>query len=564
MFHRELLGSRETTLLDASGRLKTFDFVVANPPFSFKSWSNGVDAVNDIYGRFKDYGIPPAKNGDYAFLLHIVRSLKSKGKGAVILPHGVLFRGNTEAQIRTNIIRRGYIKGIIGLPPNLFYGTGIPACIIVLDKENAENRKGIFMIDAGKGFEKDGNKNRLREQDIHKIVDVFNKQIEMEKYSRMVPVTEIETNEFNLNIPRYIDSQEAEDIQDIEAHLLGDIPNSDIEALRPYWEVYPTMRKTLFTEGSRANYSKLLIAHDEVKPAIFSHPEFTDYSKKVNTVFGQWKNKNISRLKGISVDDKPRKLIHEISKDLLQAFSNVKLIDKYDVYQHLMVYWADTMQDDVYALVDDGWEAGREIERKEKKKEWEGRIIPKELIIASYFVAEQKAIETTEAARDAITRQMEEMEEEHGGEEGLMAYAQNDTGKITKASVQKRLKEIQKEKEAAGERKVLQNYLKLAEQEAEAGRKIKEATAAIEKMVLAKYQALTETEIKTLVVDNKWMATIERDVRTEMERISQRLTGRIKELSERYEASLPTLTNEMDALEKKVHTHLKKMGFIWK
>ena len=133
MFHRELLTLSNPLFLDASGRLKTFDFVVANPPFSFKSWSNGVDAVNDIYGRFKDYGIPPAKNGDYAFLLHIVRSLKSKGKGAVILPHGVLFRGNTEAEIRTNIIRRGYIKGIIGLPPNLFYGTGIPACIIVLD-----------------------------------------------------------------------------------------------------------------------------------------------------------------------------------------------------------------------------------------------------------------------------------------------------------------------------------------------------------------------------------------------------------------------------------------------
>ncbi len=505
-----------------------------------------MDAVNDIYGRFKDYGIPPAKNGDYAFLLHIIRSLKSKGKGAVILPHGVLFRGNAEAEIRTNIIRRGYIKGIIGLPANLFYGTGIPACIIVLDKENAENRKGIFMIDAGKCYEKDGNKNRLREQDIHKIVDVFNKQIEIEKYSRMVPVTEIETNEFNLNIPRYIDSQEAEDIQDIEAHLLGGIPNTDIDALHPYWEVYPTMRKTLFTEGSRARYSKLLIAHDEVKAAIFSHPKFTDYSNKVDAVFGQWKGKHIAKLKGITADDKPRKLIHEISEDILQAFSNVKLIDKYDVYQHLMVYWADTMQDDVYALVDDGWD---------------GRLIPKELIIATYFAAEQKDIEAIEAACDAITRQMEEMEEEHSGEEGLISDAQNDTGKITKASVQKRLKEIQKEKESVDELKVLQDYLKLAEQEAETGRKIKEAKAALEKMVSAKYQTLTETEIKTLVVENKWMAAKERDDRTEMARNSHRLTSRIKELAKRYEAPLPVLTTEVETLEQKVREHLRKMGF---
>ncbi len=171
---------------EKTGSLKTFDYVVANPPFSYKSWSNGIDPLNDLYERFRDYGIPPSKNGDYSFLLHIVKSLKSKGKGDCILPHGVLFRGNTEAEIRRNIIRRGYIKGIIGLPANLFYGTGIPACVIVIDKENAEARKGIFMIDASKGFMKDGNKNRLREQDIHKIVDVFNKQLEVPKYSRMV------------------------------------------------------------------------------------------------------------------------------------------------------------------------------------------------------------------------------------------------------------------------------------------------------------------------------------------------------------------------------------------
>ncbi len=240
--------------LDANGRLKTFDFVVANPPFSYKSWTNGVDAPNDIYNRFSDYGIPPKKKGDYAFLLHIIRSLKSKGKGACILHHGVLFRGNVAAEIRTNIIRRGYIKGIIGLPANLFYGTGIPACIIVLDKENAHNRKGIFMIDASKGFIKDGNKNRLRDQDIHKIVDVFNRQLKIDKFSRMVSVAEIETNEFNLNIPRYIDSQESEDIQDIEAHLLGDIPVADIDALQHYWQVYPALRKKLFAAGRNKSY----------------------------------------------------------------------------------------------------------------------------------------------------------------------------------------------------------------------------------------------------------------------------------------------------------------------
>ncbi len=188
---------------------------------------------------------------DYVFLLHILKSLKSTGKGACILPHGVLFRGNAEAEIRKSLIERGYIKGNIGLPANLFYGTGIPACIIVLDKEgavqthgSASPQKGIFMVDASKGFIKDGNKNRLREQDIHKIVDIFNKQTELPKYSRLVSVEEISDpkNDFNLNIPRYIDSQEAEDIQDIAAHLLGDIPNADIDALQEYWTAYPSLR----------------------------------------------------------------------------------------------------------------------------------------------------------------------------------------------------------------------------------------------------------------------------------------------------------------------------------
>src|SRR5256885_1596029 len=150
--------------------LKTFDYVVANPPFSDKRWSNGIDPLHDPYDRFQPFGTPPGKQGDYAYLLHIVRSLKSTGKGACILPHGVLFRGNAEADIRRALVRKGYIKGIIGLPPNLFYGTGIPACIVVVDKEDAPARKGIFMIDASGGFMKDGPKNRLRSMDIHKIV----------------------------------------------------------------------------------------------------------------------------------------------------------------------------------------------------------------------------------------------------------------------------------------------------------------------------------------------------------------------------------------------------------
>jgi type I restriction enzyme M protein len=547
--------------LDEQGRLKTFDFVVANPPFSYKSWSNGVDTVNDPYGRFY-LGVPPRKNGDYAFLLHIIRSMKSTGKGAVILPHGVLFRGNSEGEIRKNIIRRGYIKGIIGLPANLFYGTGIPACIIVLDKDNADNRKGVFIIDASKGFIKDGNKNRLREQDIRKIVDVFNGQIDVPKFSRMVPVSEIEGKEYNLNIPRYIDSQEPEDIQDIEAHLKGGIPDADINALQAYWTICPSLKQALFTT-SRDGYSRLNIAPDEIKPAILSHPEFLAYSRKVLDVFKKWKRKTTPRLLAISIDDKPKRLIQVISDDLLQGFTDLSLIDPYDIYQLLLTYWNEIMQDDVYILVDDGWTAGNEIEEDDKKKTWEGRLIPKILVINHYFAPEQKAIEKLEADRDDITQQIEEMAEENSGEDGLLEDAKNEKGKLTRATVQARIKEISDDEDYADEFDVLKQYMKLLEKEAEANKKVREAQYQLETKVLAKYKIITLDEIKTLVIDDKWMARLEQDVNAEMQRVSQRLTGRVKELAERYKMPLPALTTDIADLEKKITAHLKKMGFKW-
>lgn len=562
--------------LDANSRLKTFDFVVANPPFSFKSWSNGVNIPEEQEegGRFYGYGVPPAKNGDYAFLLHIIKSLKSKGKAAVILPHGVLFRGNAEAEIRRNLIRSGVVKGVIGLPPNLFYGTGIPACLIVLDKENKESRKGIFMIDAGKGFLKDGNKNRLREQDIHKIVDTFNKQDESNpKYARMASFDEIEQKEFNLNIPRYIDSTEAEDIQNIEAHLRGGIPNEDIDALQHYWKVYPSLRQHLFEQNPRLNFSNLKIAKDEIKQQIFSHPEFVKYTEKVNEVFTLWKNKNIPICNAIDANTKPKKFIHALSEDLLSAFSNLQLIDKYDVYQHLMTYWTDeTMQDDCYLIISDGWKAGNEVEWN--KKEFEGKLIPKKILIKRYFDKEQKMIEELEAGRDAQAAQLEEQEEEHSGEDGYFA----DYDKVNKANVAKRLKELLVEKKKAikeelfmaaepevpyGESVILEQYIKVADELSESNKRIKEAKTELDKKILEIYAALTDDEIKRLVVEDKWMATIEDTVKNEMQRISQRLTQRIKDLAERYETPLPTMLNEVKQLEEKVNAHLAKMGFLW-
>ena len=291
--------------------------------------------MNDHYDRF-DHGVLPAKNGDYACFLHIIAPLKTTGKGAVVLPHGILFRGNAESDIREKIIRKGFIKGIIGLPANLFYGTGIPACIVVIDTENAHARTGIFMTDAFKGCVKNGNKNRLRSQDLHKIVDAFTKRVEIDNYSRRVPRTGIEKHGFNLNIPRYIDSSEPEDLQDIEAHLKGGIPVRDVDALADFWRVLPTVRATLFGPGDRPGYLTPLVDAAEVKGAILNHAEFTSFTAQVTAVFDAWSAAHIDRLRGIAIGDHPKELIATISEDLLDRFKPVPLIDGYAVYQHLM------------------------------------------------------------------------------------------------------------------------------------------------------------------------------------------------------------------------------------
>ena len=573
---------------NADGSLKTFDYVVANPPFSNKNWTSGLDAVNDLYGRF-EHGIPPDKNGDYAFLLHMLKSLKSTGKAAVILPHGVLFRGGAESDIRTRIIKQGYIKGIIGLPPNLFYGTGIPACIIVLDKAGAAGRKGIFMIDASKSFIKDGNKNRLRAQDIHKIVDTFTRQVETPKYARMVPLDEIADpkNDYNLNLPRYIDSTEAEDLQDIEAHLKGGIPNRDIDGLAPYWQVFPSVRGELFSplpragegQGERGGYSQPKVEASQVKAAIFGHPEFTVFNQRVTKLFAEWKVANTPMLTGIKQGDRPKLLIETLSENLLETFRGAPLIDPYDVYQHLMDYWAATMQDDVWIIASDGWEAAKVVRQlfpaKDKngkavyreahdfvfdKKRYKADLIPPALMVARYYSAEQAAIEQMEAAVAALEQQMEEMREEHGGDEGLLFEVIED-GKIAKTAVKDRLKTIKGNKSAVDERKVLEAYADLVEQEATASKQVKDAQQVLDTKVAAKHAKLTEAEIKTLVVDDKWLAALATSVQGELDRVSQALTGRIKQLTERYAEPLPQLATDVAALNAKVEAHLNKMGF---
>lgn len=554
--------------------LETFDFVVANPPFSSKAWASGL-TTDTRFGRF-DIGMPPEKNGDFAFLLHILGSMKATGSGAVILPHGVLFRGNKEAELREKILKRGYIKAIIGLPANLFYGTGIPASIIVLDKSQAQTDRPVFMIDASRGFIKDGNKNRLRERDIHKIIDAYTRRAEITGYSRLVPYAEIKRNDFNLNIPRYIDGSDPEDLQDIEAHLKGGVPNRDIDLLAEFWDVMPGIRATLFGPNLRPGYSDPLVEPEEVRGSIRNHPEFGVFRDRVHTILDGWVGQNAPLLDGIQVGAAPKNLINVIAEDMLARFADAPLIDRYEAYQRLMSYWAETMQDDVFIIAHDGWEAAKELREARKETDDNGKVkwleeadltvnkvrlvadvLPPRLIVARFFPALQEALEDAQANAERLGRVIEELVEEHGVEGGLLADALTEAGKLTAASVKARQKSGEAEPEEA---KLLKQVAKLMTAETAAKKAAKEAEEALTEATLKKYPELTEEEIRALVVDDKWLTDIAELIEAEIEARTEQMTARVRVLTERYGHTLPEVSDQIATLEARVSAHLTAMG----
>jgi type I restriction enzyme M protein len=554
------------------GALRQFDFVVVNPPFSDKNWTHGLKE----YGRFDGYGDrPPQKNGDFAWLLHIIKSLKRNGKAAVILPHGVLFRGNAEATIRQSLIDRGYIKGIIGLPANLFYGTGIPACIIVIDKENADERDGIIMIDASSDFIKDGNKSRLRERDVYKITTVFNQRIELPKYSRFVPNSEIkEKNAYNLNIPRYIDSGAAKDLQSIDGHLNGGIPSTDVDSLSLYWDTFPNLQAALF-KPRRDGFYSLAVDKEAIRDTINSDADFSAYADNVEGAFENWKKDVDSKLRTIDGSTKPKLLIAEIAERILEEYKSVTLVDKYDAYEVLLSYWNEVMSDDVYLLVQDGYKAICDIEvftktSTKKKKDgseetkttetgWDGRLVPKALIIEMFFSAEQRAIDDLETVIAAAQAELDEMIE-NVEEDSVIGEMLKDNGNLDKPGLKKKLKDKELE---ADDKAVLKNLQILVTRVDDGTKALKELRAALDKKVRAQYPKLTNDQCLELLLERKWYRSLISGVFALYMSVSHSIATRDTELAERYEKTLPELEAEVADYASRVKGYLERMGFAW-
>ncbi|NLH36349.1 MAG: SAM-dependent DNA methyltransferase [Lactococcus chungangensis] len=454
---------------DDFGGLKKFDFIVMNPPFSDKDWTDGIKITEDKFKRFDGYDIPPEKNGDYAWFLHVLKALESNGKAGIILPHGVLFRGNAEETIRNAVLAKRYIKGIVGLPANLFYGTGIPACIIIIDKEKADTREGIFMIDASRGFKKDGNKNRLREQDIEKIVQTFINKEQIKGYSHFVKYKDIlEENGGNLNVPRYIQKIDDTLPQNIASHLKGGIPEEDIDSIKKLWKISPKLKQEIFTcvDGEHNIYN-LSMSPNEIETVISEDENIkSEKANECGELFVAWKNIVKDTLLNINADTNPKELIRNIGVQILHGFESAQLLDNYDVYDFLLNYWNEKMQDDVYVIKSSGYEAGREIEYvyaqkkakdengeeikvddTSKMKSFEGALISRKIIEHEYFEKELLELNKLIEKSALLESELDEMREEESGDEGLLVNALNEKGdSILKANLSKQIKELESKK----------------------------------------------------------------------------------------------------------------------
>ncbi|WQU24701.1 type I restriction-modification system subunit M [Helicobacter pylori] len=560
-----------------NGMLKTFDYVVANPPFSLKNWTDGLSidpkskqVINDRFNRFED-GTPPEKNGDFAFLLHIIKSLNPTGKGAVILPHGVLFRGNAEGVIRKNLLTKGYIKGVIGLAPNLFYGTSIPACVIVLDKENAHARKGVFVIDASKDFKKDGNKNRLRDQDVQKMIDTFNTYKEIPYYSKMVSLEEISANDYNLNIPCYIAAK-----QELEKDLFALInspsylPKNEIEAYDPYFKVFKELKNTLFKKSDKEGYYALKTECENIKDYITQSSEFQAFHASVLNAFDRLNL--FETFNDLEPGFNPKTLIESVCSKVLKEFEKVEILDKYGVYQLFKDYYNEVLQDDWFLLSFNDFLSAKELRKlnplKDKNKKanyleepdfviqktyYKSDLIPKNLIKQRFFEKESKELEELENALNEKEALLDELIEEHSSEEGLF-----DGLKINESILKKELKNATD----LEDEKILKTALEWLEAKNKALKMKNKAYEELELKAFHQYKNLEINEIKDLIIKDKWLNSLKNALENKIQKRINAFASALNTIISSYSNSLLELDKEVKESESKVLEHLKDLGLM--
>lgn len=516
------------------------DAVVSNPPYS-QAWNPEDKETDPRYARF---GLAPKGKADYAFLLHDLFHIKSDGIMTIVLPHGVLFRGGEEGEIRKNLIEQNHIDAIIGLPANIFFGTGIPTIIMVLKQKRTNT--DVLIVEASKGFIKVGKNNKLRASDIKRIVDVVTKRESVEKFSKVVSRDEIRNNEYNLNIPRYVDSSEASESWDIYASMFGGIPWSEIDELKEYWHAFPSLKSALF-ENTSSDYCKLTAT--DIKKVIKDHNDIQSFENNYYAAFNGFDqylyDELIDKMDTLNIS----KTEAVLSLNIFERLKNIPLVDKYEAYQLLDDDWTK-LAVDLEMIQTEGFEATKKVDpnmvvkKKDGKDQevqegWVGRIIPFDLIQDTLLADDKVALKEKENRLSEIASEYEELFESLTEEEKEGDYASE--GGFVNAEIKKALKSDSIEPEI---KEKLLKAAALNTEEKSLKAAIKKETRLLEVKTKDTIEGLSDTQVIELL-KAKWIQPLIQSLMKLPDRIVNELVSKIETLAKKYETTFAEVETEI-------------------
>lgn len=536
--------------LDSYPPVLRVDAVVSNPPYSQQWTPDGKESDP----RYSEYGLAPKSKADYAFLLHDLYHIKPDGIMTIVLPHGVLFRGGEEEKIRTNLIEKNHIDAIIGLPANIFFGTGIPTIIMVL-KQKREN-KDVLIIDASKGFVKEGKNNKLQASDIKRIVDAYFERKTIEKFSKVVSREEIRANDYNLNIPRYVDSSEKAESWDIYASLMGGIPNSEIDELQRYWQAFPSLRESLFMSNGTP-YSSLRC--EDVKKIIVENEDIKVLKNNFANCFMDFEDLLKERLIQNMESLQAGKEKEEIGNQIFKRLHDIPLIDKYKAYQILDDKWTEIAIDfDVIGT--EGREAIKVVEPnmvmkkdKEIQEGWKGRILPFELVQKVLLPDRLSVITENEKRLAEITSMYEELIENLSEEDKESDILNENQDAFNAKGVTVKLKELRKaeNEEERALKAVLEQYGNLSKEEKEIKKEIKELTSRLLIQTKETIEKLSDEQEEKLLSE-KWIKPLISDLHNLPEQIVADLVKKVQSLADKYSTTLHDIEEEIEETEREL------------
>ena len=521
------------------------DAVVSNPPYS----ANWDPENKELDPRFADYGLAPKSTADYAFLLHGLYHLNPQGLMTIVLPHGVLFRGGSEGLIRERLIEKRQIEAIIGLPADIFFGTGIPTIIMVLSKR-VRHDDGILIIDASKNFIKDGKKNRLQASDIKRISDAVKERKDIENFCRVVSLEEIRANDYNLNIPRYVDTSAKPESWDIYASMFGGIPVNELNELNKFWKVFPSLQADLFESN---NGSTLKLKNENIREVVENNSDVVNYKehyKQALSSFDLWLSEELLEeptLVNRSIEE------GQIAKELFNRLEGIPLVDKYDAYQQLDNTWTIINSDLEEIIENQSLDVARIVEprmveknKKEVQEGWQGRTIPFELAQQELLADDLLAIKSLNNRLDAISLELDEIFESLTEEERASEITNDAEDSFNKSAFNKYLKTADTSEGTLGSK--IKQANKLVTEEKQIGKQIKELSSELDNKTISLIQNLTDEQIKNLL-EKKWITPLMTSILALSNNAIENLVASVTSLHKKYDTSILDLENEIQSTE---------------